>query len=64
VKFRATFSTPIGELPGAITVFCIVGPKAPSSHNEPSGEGVTVVVPGIVTFDHTGGGDNIFIQTS
>jgi hypothetical protein len=64
VKFRATFSTPIGELQGTITVFCIVGPKAPSSHNEPSGEGVTVVVPGIVNFNHTGGGDNIFVQTS
>ena len=64
VKFRATFSTPIGELGGTITVFCIVGPKAPSSHNEPSGEGVTVVVPGIVNFNHTGGGDNIFVQTS
>ena len=64
VKFAATFSTPIGELPGIITVFCIVGPKAPSSHDDPSGEGVTVVVPGIVNFNHTGGGDNIYIRQS
>jgi hypothetical protein len=64
VKFRATFSTPIGELPGIITVFCIVGPKAPGSHNQPSGEGVTVLVPGIVNFNHTVHGDNIFIKTS
>lgn len=64
VKFAATFSTPLGELGGIITVFCIVGPKAPSSHNEPSGEGVTVVVPGIINFNHTVHGDNIFIQTS
>jgi hypothetical protein len=64
VKFGATFSTPIGELQGTITVFCIVGPNAPSSHNQPTGEGVTVVVPGIVNFNHTGGGDNIFVQTS
>jgi hypothetical protein len=64
VKFAATFSTPIGDLDGIITVFCIVGPKAPSSHNEPSGEGVTVVVPGIINFNHTGGGENIYVQTS
>jgi hypothetical protein len=64
LKFAATFSTPIGELDGIITVFCIVGPKAPASHDQPSGEGVTVVVPGIINFNHTGGGENIYIQTS
>jgi hypothetical protein len=62
VRFAAAFSTPIGELDGIITVFCIVGPKAPSSHDEPSGEGVTVVVPGIINFNHTGGGENVYVQ--
>jgi len=62
VKFAATFSTPIGELDGIITVFCIVGPKAASSHDDPPGEGVTVVVPGIINFNHTGGGENVYIQ--
>jgi hypothetical protein len=62
VKFAAAFSTPIGELDGIITVFCIVGPKAASSHDEPSGEGVTVVVPGIINFNQTGGGENVYVQ--
>jgi hypothetical protein len=62
VKFAATFSTPIGELDGIITVYCIVGPKAASSHDEPPGEGVTVVVPGIINFNHTGGGENVYVQ--
>jgi len=62
LKFAATFSTPIGELDGIITVFCIVGPKAPASHDDPSGEGVTVVVPGIINFNHAGGGENVYIQ--
>jgi hypothetical protein len=62
VKFVAAFSTPIGELDGIITVFCVVGPKAASSHDEPSGEGVTVVVPGIINFNHTGGGENVYVQ--
>ena len=29
-----------------------------------AGEGVMVVVPGIVNFNHTYGGDNVIIQTS
>lgn len=64
LKFAATFSTPLGELDGIITVFCIVGPNAPASHDQPSGEGVTVVVPGIINFNHTGGGENVYVQTS
>jgi hypothetical protein len=42
--------TPTGQFPGMLTVFCIAGPIAPSSHNTPSGEGVSLNVPGIVTF--------------
>jgi hypothetical protein len=64
VKFAATFATPIGELDGIITVFCIVGPKAASSHDDPPGEGVTVVVPGIINFNHTGGGENVYVEIS
>jgi hypothetical protein len=64
VKFRATFRTPIGELPGIITVFCVVGDKVPASIGGPFTEGVTVDVPGIVNFNHPAGGDNIYIQTS
>ena len=64
VKFRAIFSTPIGELPGTITVFCVVGDKVPASLGGPFNEGVTVNVPGIVNFNHPGGGDNIYMQTS
>jgi hypothetical protein len=63
VKMAVVLDTPIGRFPGMLTVFCIVGPKAPSSHNTPSGEGVTLNVPGIVNFNHTGGGDNIYIRT-
>jgi hypothetical protein len=64
VKFRATFSTPLGELSATITVFCVVGPNAPASIEHAFDEGVTVAVPGIVNFNHPGGGDNIFVQTS
>jgi hypothetical protein len=63
VKMRVQLSVDgDGTLPGILTVFCIVGPKAPSSHNTPSGEGVTLVVPGVANFNHTGGGENIFVR--
>jgi hypothetical protein len=64
VKLRVQLTTPAGTLPGTLTVFCIVGPKAPASHNTPPGEGVTLNVPGVINFNHTGGGENIYIRTS
>jgi hypothetical protein len=64
VKMGAMFDTPLGTLPGILTVFCIIGPQAPSSHNEPSGEGVTVNVPGIINFNHTEHGENVYVRVS
>jgi len=63
VKMAVVLDTPIGQFPGMLTVFCTVGPKAPASHRPPSGEGVTLNVPGIINFNHTAGGDNIYIRT-
>jgi hypothetical protein len=63
VKMRVQLSVNgDGTVPGILTVFCIVGPKAPASHNSPPGEGVTLVVPGVANFNHTGGGENIFVR--
>jgi hypothetical protein len=59
--------TPTGTtlaLDGKLTIFCIVGPQAPSSHDEPSGEGITLVVPGVANFNEIVSGMNIYIQTS
>ena len=59
--------TPTGtdiELDGNLTIFCIVGPQAPSSHDDPSEEGITLGVPGVANFNRIVGGMNIYIQTS
>jgi hypothetical protein len=64
LKLRVVLDTPIGQFPGILTVFCIIGPKAPSSHNTPPGEGVTLNVPGVINFNHTVHGDNVFVRTS
>jgi hypothetical protein len=49
---------------GILTVFCIVGPNPPNSHDDPSGEGITLVVPGIANFNKIVSGMNIYVRMS
>jgi hypothetical protein len=66
VKMSVTL-TPNGtslQLPGIMTVFCVIGPHAPQSVLGPLTEGVTLDVPGIQNFNHSSGGDNFYIQIS
>jgi len=51
------------HLPGILTVICVIGPNPPNSINGPRGEGVTLNVPGVNNFNHSAGGENIYIQT-
>ena len=62
LKMQVTINSPLGQLNGILTVFCIIGDHAPASHSDETGEGVTVVVPGIINFNHTAGGDNLYIK--
>jgi hypothetical protein len=66
VKMSVTL-TPTGtslQLPGTLTVFCVIGPHAPQSILGPLTEGVTLNVPGIINFNHSAGGDNVYVQIS
>jgi hypothetical protein len=69
LKMRVVFR-PAGtslEIPGIITVFCVIGPQAPPTHDnptEPGEEGVKVVVPGIANFNEIVSGMNRYVQTS
>ena len=68
LKMRVTFS-PAGTsvtLPGTITVFCVIGPKAPSSHDNPTQgeEGMTAVVPSVANFNKIVSGMNLYVRTS
>jgi hypothetical protein len=52
---------------GIITVFCVIGPQAPPTHDnptEPGEEGVTVVMPGVANFNKIVSGMNRYVQTS
>lgn len=66
VEMRVTLTTPLGELPGILTVICVIGPNPPNSiiSNGDRSEGATLNVPGHINFNHTAGGDNVIIQTS
>jgi hypothetical protein len=64
LKMRVELAAGSATFDGILTVFCIVGPKAPSSHNTPPGEGVTLDIPGVINFNHTVGGGNIYVRTS
>ena len=66
VKMRVTL-TPDGtslQLPGILTVICVIGTHASQSILGPRTEGVMLDVPGIVNFNHSTGGDNVYIQVS
>lgn len=66
VKMRVTL-TPDGtslQLPGIMTVICVIGTHAPQSILGPRTEGVTLDVPGIVNFNQSTGGENVYIQLS
>jgi hypothetical protein len=66
LKLRVTL-TPTGTslaIPGVLTIFCIVGPQAPSSHDDPAEEGIHLVVPGVLNFNRIVSGMNIYIRTA
>ncbi len=62
LKMAVTIETPLGTFDGILTVFCIIGEHAPASHSDETGEGVTLLVPGIINFNHTAGGENLYIK--
>lgn len=62
LKLRVVLETAGGDLDAVLTVFCIVGRKAPSSHDEPPEEGVTLNVPGGINFNHAAGGGNVYVR--
>jgi len=59
--------TPTGtslQVPGILTVFCVIGTHVPNSVFGPLTEGVTLNVPGIQNFNHSVGGENDYVQIS
>ena len=64
IKMRIT-ATPSGtslNIDAILTIFCIIGPNPPNSHDDPTGEGITLVVPGIINFNEIVFGMNHYEQ--
>lgn len=51
-------------LPGTLTIFCIIGPQTPATHEDPSGEGITLVVDDVINFNKIVSGMNLYIKTT
>ena len=65
IKMRVTLM-PLGtslHLDGIMNVICVIGPNPPDSILGPRTEGVTLNLPGIINFNHSVGGENVYIQT-
>jgi hypothetical protein len=52
------------SIPGTLTVFCIIGPNPPNNHDDPTGEGIHLLVPGIANFNEIVSGMNVYIKQS
>ena len=66
IKMRVV-ATPSGtslNIDAILTIFCIIGPNPPNSHDDPSGEGINLVVPGIINFNQIVFGMNHYVQMS
>ena len=47
---------------GILTIFCIIGSNPPSPHDDPTGEGIHLLVPGIANFNQIVSGMNVYIK--
>jgi len=64
MRIEATPSGTTLKIGAILTIFCIIGPNPPNSHDDPSGEGITLVVPGIINFNKIVEGMNVYVQMS
>jgi len=66
LKIRVTLTATVGgstlTREGILTVFCIIGPNPPNSHDDPTGEGIHLLVPGITNFNDIVSGMNVFVK--
>jgi hypothetical protein len=65
VAMRVMLTTAFGQLPGILTVICVIGPNPPNSviSSGDRSEGALLSIPSHINFNHTAGGDNVIVQT-
>jgi len=53
-----------GQFKGILSVFCIIGPNPPNSHDDESGEGARLDIFGVNNFNKIVSGGNVYVKTS
>jgi len=61
---RVQLTSGSGQFEGILSVFCIIGPNPPNSHDDPSGEGARLDIIGVNNFNKIVSGGNVYIKTS
>ena len=64
LRMRVLLTAGGNQFEGILAVFCIIGPNPPNSHDEPTEEGVTLNVVGVVNFNKIVTGMNVYVRTS
>lgn len=64
LRMRVLLTAEGNQFEGILAVFCIIGPNPPNSHDDPTEEGVTLNVVGVVNFNKIVTGMNVYVRTS
>jgi hypothetical protein len=60
LKLGVTLTAGSTSLNGILTIYCLIGDHVPASAEE----GIKLVVPGVINFNDTTGGENVYIKTT
>lgn len=64
LRMRVLLTAGGNQFEGILAIFCIIGPNPPNSHDDPTEEGVTLNVIGVVNFNTIVSGMNVYVRTS
>ncbi len=64
LMLRVQLSSASGQFEGILSVFCIIGPNPPNSHDDESGEGARLDIVGVNNFNKIVSGGNVYIKTN
>jgi hypothetical protein len=64
LMLRVQLTSESGQFEGILSVFCIIGPDPPNSHDDPSGEGARLDIIGVNNFNKIVSGGNVYVKTN
>jgi len=64
LMLRVQLTSESGQFEGILSVFCIIGPNPPNSHDDESGEGARLDIIGVNNFNKIVSGGNVYIKTN